>query len=141
MDLREVSDRLEINEILARYCHMLDLKDWPAFRALFAENATLDFRAFGGPLSSVDDIVAFLIPVLDSLIGSEHIATTVMIDLDGDSATARSAAIVPMTSRKDDGSEYTLFNGLWYEDRLTRTAHGWRFAERVQVRAFNFNPA
>ena len=34
MDLREISDRMEINELLARYCHALDRQDWPAYRAL-----------------------------------------------------------------------------------------------------------
>ena len=141
MDLREVSDRLEINEILARYCHALDMQNWPAFRALFTADARMDFAAFGGPVGSVADVEAHLRPVLESLKGSEHVSTTVMIDLEGDTAKARSAAIVPLTRALDDGGEYTLFNGLFYEDELTRTADGWRISARKQVRAFVYNPA
>lgn len=141
MDLREVSDRLEINEILARYCHALDRQDWPAFRALFAPDAKMDFAAFGGPVGTVADVEAHLRPVLGSIKGSEHIATTVIIDLDGDRAQARSAAIVPMTRLLDDGSEHTAFIGLWYEDELTRTAEGWRISARTQVRAFAYDRA
>ena len=50
MDLREISDRMEINELLARYCHALDRQDWPAYRALFTPDAKMDFAAFGGPV-------------------------------------------------------------------------------------------
>lgn len=141
MDLREVSDRLEINEVLARYCHALDRQDWPAFRALFTPDARLDFAAFGGPVGDVAAIEAHLRPVLESLKGSEHVSTTVIIDLDGDKASARSAAIVPLTRATADGGEHTMFNGLFYEDELTRTAQGWRISVRNQVRAFAFDPA
>lgn len=141
MDLREVSDRMEINEILARYCHALDMQNWTAFRALFTADAKMDFAAFGGPVGSVADVEAHLRPVLESLKGSEHVSTTVMIDLDGDTARARSAAIVPLTRSAADGSDHTLFNGLFYEDELARTAEGWRIAVRKQVRAFVYDPA
>lgn len=140
MDLQEVSDRLEINELLARYCHALDLKDWQAFRAIFTENASLDFTAFGGPRGTVRELEAFLSPVLDSLAGSQHIVSTVIVDLEGDTAKARSAAIVPMTSVTAEGGEHTLFNGLWYEDQLMRTQTGWRIHSRKQVRGWVFTP-
>ena len=141
MDLREISDRMEINELLARYCHALDRKDWPTYRALFTPDAAMDFTAFGGPKGSVADVENFLSPVLDSIAGSEHMASTVIIDLDGDSAQARSAAIVPMTTLREDGSEHTVFNGLWYEDSLVRTAQGWRINARTQVRGWVYTPA
>ncbi|OCC22816.1 hypothetical protein MB02_15555 [Croceicoccus estronivorus] len=140
MDLREVADRLEINEVIARYCHALDLKDWPAFRALFTEDAALDFTAFDGPKGGVSDVEAFLRPIVESLAGTQHMTSAVMIDLDGDEASARSAAIVPMTAN-EGGVEKTMFNGLWYEDKLVRTPSGWRFRERTQVRGWVFTPA
>jgi 3-phenylpropionate/cinnamic acid dioxygenase small subunit len=140
MDLLEISDRLEINDLLARYCHALDRKDWPAFRAVFSEDAILDFTAFGGPRGGVGDIEAFLAPVLDSLGGSQHTVSTVMVDLDGDLAEARSAAIVPLTMVSGEAGEHTVFNGLWYEDRLVRTSSGWRIRSRRQVRGWVYSP-
>lgn len=140
MDLREVSDRLEINELLARYCHALDLKDWPAFRAIFSEGATIDYSEFGGPFGDVQELEDFLSPVLDSLISSQHMVSTVMIDFDGDVANVRSTAIVPLTSAAIQGGEHTLFNGLWYEDKLIRTAKGWRISHRKLVRGWELAP-
>jgi len=140
LDLKELSDRMEIHELLSRYCHALDQKDWPSFRAVFSDDAILDFSAFGGPCGNAADLEAFLVPVLDALAGSQHIVSTVKIDLDGDRATARSAAIVPMTSCAADGAERTFINGLWYEDGLIRTPNGWRIQFRKQVRGWASSP-
>ncbi|WP_010125933.1 nuclear transport factor 2 family protein [Sphingomonas sp. KC8] len=134
--MRDVADRLEINELLARYCHALDQKDWPAFHAVFTDDATLDFTAFGGPKGTAGELEAFLAPVLDSLIASQHMVSTVIVDIDGDQAKARSAAIVPMTALAADGGEQTSLSGLWYEDQLVRTSAGWRIRYRRQVRGW-----
>lgn len=137
MRFEEVADRLEINELLARYCHAVDRKDWQAFRAIFTDDASLDFTAFGGPAGSVGELEAFLIPVLESLTASQHMTSTVMVDLDGDAATARSAAIVPMSRLDEEGQESTVVSGLWYEDQLVRTPGGWRIRARKQVRSWS----
>lgn len=140
MKLEELSDKLEINELLARYCHALDQKDWVAFRAVFTDDAMLDFSAFGGPQGSVCELETFLAPILNGLAASQHNVSTVKVDLDGDAATARSAAIVPMTTRAADGGESTFINGLWYEDSLVRTSDGWRIRSRTQVRGWVSSP-
>lgn len=139
MELHEIADRLEINELLARYCHALDRKDWPAFRACFAGDAQLDFTAFGGPRGDVATLETFLIPVLNGLASAQHMVASVTIDLEGDSAKVRSAGLVPMTAHTPDGGLHTVFNGLWYEDECVRTPAGWKFRARVQVRAWIHN--
>jgi len=141
LKLQELSDKIEIQELLARYCHALDEKDWPSFRAVFSDDALLDFSAFGGPRGGVDDLVAFLEPILEGLASSQHTVSTIKIDLDGDAANARSAAIVPMTTVAADGIESTFISGLWYEDRLFRTNDGWRIKSRKQVRSWTSAPA
>lgn len=138
--LQEVSDKLEINELLARYCHALDQKDWAAFREVFAPDAHLDFSAFGGPQGCVSDLEAFLTPILSGLANSQHTVSTVKIDLEGDIAKARSAAIVPMTTVTADGHESTFISGLWYEDDLVRSPDGWRIKSRKQVRGWASSP-
>ncbi len=140
MQLEELSDRLEINEILARYCHALDEKDWPAFRAIFTDDASIDFTAFGGPRGGVSALEAFLVPILNSLANSQHMVSTIKVDLDGDLARARSAAIVPMTTINAEGKESTSISGLWYEDDLVRTQHGWRIQSRKQIRGWASSP-
>ena len=139
MDLAEVSDRLEIQDVLARYCQTIDRGDWASFRALFTDNATLDFTAFGGPVGDVETLVSFIQAALASAKASHHMVSTVVIDLEGDTATVRSAAHVPITLALQQEGEHTFFSGLWYNDEFVRSAAGWRIQTRKQERAWTFN--
>ncbi|EHN65867.1 nuclear transport factor 2 family protein [Comamonas testosteroni] len=141
MTLQDISDKVEINELLARYCHALDEKDWHSFQAIFLPDAILDFTALGGPKGSPAELQAFFAPILGSLPSTQHTVSTVKIDLAGNSATARSAAIVPMTGKTPEGKEATSVSGLWYEDSLERTKDGWKIKSRKQVRSWSANMA
>lgn len=136
MKLQDISDKLEINELLARYCHALDQKDWDAFQAIFLSDAVLDFTAFGGPKGSPAELQEFFTPILSSLSSTQHTVSTVKVDLVGDNASARSAAIVPMTAKTPEGNESTFVSGLWYEDNLVRTQGGWKIKSRTQIRSW-----
>ena len=136
MTLQDISDKLEINELLARYCHALDQKNWEAFQAIFMPDAILDFTAFGGPKGSPAELQEFFTPILSSLASTQHTVSTIKIDLEGDNAAARSAAIVPMTAKTPEGKESTFVSGLWYEDNLVRTPDGWKIKARTQVRSW-----
>ncbi|WP_449469477.1 nuclear transport factor 2 family protein [Sphingobium chungangianum] len=136
MDGQEVSDRLAIHDLLAKYCHAIDQHRWTDLRALFADDARVDFTAFGGPRGDADMLIAFLQPVVEGLAGTYHSTTSVMCDLDGDRATVRSAAHVVMSSKGPNGGEQHNHVGLWYEDELARTDTGWCFARRTQKRAW-----
>jgi hypothetical protein len=136
MNGQEIADRLAINELLARYCHAIDQHRWTDLRALFADDAQVDFTAFGGPKGDPDMLVAFLQPVVEGLAGSYHSTASIMCDIDGDRASVRLAAHVVMTAKRSDGSEQNNHIGLWYEDELARAAAGWRFARRTQKRAW-----
>jgi len=54
-------------------------------------------------------------------------------------AVARSPAFNPMVVPKPDGGEDTMFLGLWYLDKYTRTKDGWRITERVEKKCYSFN--
>ena len=139
MTLDEVSDRLEIQEVMARYCQTIDRGDWDSFRSLFTANAVLDFTAFGGPVGDVETLIAFIQPALASAKASHHMVSTVVIDLDGDTANVRSAGHVPITLALPQDGEHTSFSGLWYNDVFVRTSTGWRIKSRQQERAWTFN--
>jgi hypothetical protein len=48
LTLREMSDRLEIQELFARYAHAVDSRDWVALKEVFTEDAVVDRTAMGG---------------------------------------------------------------------------------------------
>jgi hypothetical protein len=87
MNERETADRLAINELLARYCHAIDQRRWKDLRALFADDAQVDFTAFGGPKGGADRLIAFLRPVVEGLAGTYHSTASILCDIDGDRAS------------------------------------------------------
>jgi hypothetical protein len=138
-ELSALKDRIEINELLARYCQRIDARDWPGVSALFTSTAALDYSAFGGPKGSVDEVLAFLSAAVASMRTTQHTVSTGCIDLNGDTATARTAAQVMLVSAAEDGSDHVLFTGLWYRDTLVRSAVGWQIAQRTQERSWMHN--
>ncbi|MBC3841599.1 nuclear transport factor 2 family protein [Streptacidiphilus sp. 4-A2] len=137
LTLREMSDRMEIQDLLVRYAHAVDTRDWALFRGLFTEDAVVDYTAFGGPRGPVEQVVAFLDSVLPLFTATQHLVANCAIDLDGDRATARTMCHNPMALPAEAGAEPRLLVcGLWYRDTLLRTADGWRLRERAEDKAY-----
>jgi hypothetical protein len=139
MSPQEISDRFEVQDLLARYCYAIDDRDWGAFARLFTADAILDFTAFGGPRADVPGLVAFMTQMLAASAGCQHTISTSLLAFDGDSVRARTAGLVPIGFAGADGVTQVSFSGLWYHDLIVRTAAGWRFKERVQVRSWTHN--
>lgn len=140
LSLQEISDRLEIQELLTRYSHAVDTRDWDALDLVFTPDATIDLSVFGGLSGDFAEVRAFLKSSMPYFASYQHLITNIVLDIDGDTARGRTACINPMVIDRQDGSQpHVLFCGLWYRDRLVRTAQGWRIAERRQERSYLFN--
>ena len=135
MTPQELADRVEILDLLARYSAVVDRGAWDEMPALFTDDAVLDFSATGGICGSVAEHQAFNAKVLTGFASTQHVMGLPAIVVEGDAATSRSICFNPMVV--DDA--HVFFVGLWYDDRLVRTADGWRFAERVQQRSYFHN--
>jgi uncharacterized protein (TIGR02246 family) len=130
--MTERDDHAEISDLLARYAHLCDLKDFEGVGACFTEDGQATFageRLAPGRAA----IVAYLQPLTDHVttVGTQHIVGTVWIRLDGDRATARSYTTVHVVRPAAGGTHEVVHRGLSYDDTLVRTDEGWRFAERV----------
>ncbi|WP_175782476.1 nuclear transport factor 2 family protein [Burkholderia anthina] len=136
MTPQEMIDRLEIHDLLTRYCHAVDRHDWNEFERLFASNAMLDYAAFGGPVGNRTDIATYLKQVTASMRGTQHTISTSLLIVDGDAATARTAGQVMMVSADDAGDDRVCFVGLWYRDLLVRGECGWQIQSRMQERSW-----
>ena len=71
--------------------------------------------------------------------GYQHMISNSVVEIDGDSATARTMCHNPMVLEKKDGKSHVFFCGLWYVDKLIRTSVGWRIKERREERSFFHN--
>ncbi|MGI9292860.1 MAG: nuclear transport factor 2 family protein [Pseudomonadales bacterium] len=139
MSVQEISDRMEINNLLIDYCGAVDARDIDAFDRLFTTDAYIDYTALGGIKGNLQEIKAYLKKALALFSNSQHLIANSRVWIDGDEATARTICHNPMQLTQDDSSEYVMFFGLWYIDKLVRTEDGWRFKERIEERCYDFN--
>ncbi|HBZ70698.1 MAG TPA: hypothetical protein DEP35_13580 [Deltaproteobacteria bacterium] len=123
VDARQISDRLEIAELLARYARGVDTKDWALWRTVFTEDAHIDYRSAGGIEGDRETVGKWLAAALTAFPMTQHYITNVEIDVDGDTARVRAMFYNPMRFR---GADDLNFYGGYYHHQLVRTSHGWR---------------
>jgi hypothetical protein len=133
----DVTDRLAIQDLIARYAVVVDSRDYDALDDLFTADARIDFTAFGGPDGTPAEIKTFLAANLGTFSRTQHMMGLPLIKLDGERASARTSCNNPMVLLDADGSTKVWLIGLWYDDSLVRTADGWRFAARRQERCYS----
>jgi ketosteroid isomerase-like protein len=130
LSLQEISDRLEIEQLLVRYCYAIDQRDWEAYRSVFTEDAVIDDVSAG--ITDVDGMVEFLPKALERVKIAQHTISTTLLEIEGDRASARTICHCPMVVDLDDGQTQVFFQGLWYVDELVRTTGGWRISKRAE---------
>ena len=134
MSVQDMSDRLEIQDLFARYCFAIDERDWDALESVFTPDARIDYTETGGAKGSLAEIKAWLPIALERFPAFQHMVATTKLTVDGDRATSRTILFNPMVH---DGQ--TFFIGLWYRDTLVRTAEGWRISERYEEMGWTHN--
>ena len=126
MDLQEISDRLEITDVITRYTRAVDTRSWDDLDNVFTEDAILDYSAVGGPNAPLSESRAFIEKGLAGFARYQHMIGQVAIELSGDSARATAYFTNPMISIAPDGSETLWEVGGYYHHELVRTPSGWR---------------
>ena len=125
---RKVQDEAAIQRVISTYSQHASLAEWDAVLALFLPDAVWDIPHLGMKLEGAEAIRGALTTFFAEMDYVLQQNSPAVIDVDGDAATARSGIReAGKSAGKDEGFE---FFGL-YEDRLTRTADGWKFAYRT----------
>ena len=135
MSLQEISDRLEIQELLVRYSHCIDTRDFDGLDEVFTPDAFIDYTALGGAKGNLKETKDFLKKSMALFKSFQHMIANTVLELDGDRAHSRTICHNPMVLERD-GKEHVFVCGLWYVDDLVRTDRGWRIARRVEERSF-----
>jgi 3-phenylpropionate/cinnamic acid dioxygenase small subunit len=124
----KAEDRAEIADLINRYAHICDSRSFEALRDCFTPDARAEYS--GVALEpGVEHIIAHMAPLADVIV-TQHVVGSIAIELDGDGATAQSYTVVHFV-RPDAGGHEVVHRGLRYDDRLVRTAAGWRIYERM----------
>ena len=139
MDIQEISDRLEIQQLLVDYANAIDRRDFDALDKVFTPDAYIDYRKMGGVDGKYPEIKKWLKDALAPFPAYYHMVGNIEIKLNGGNATTRTACFNPMEVNLGEGKSQVMFLGLWYVDKLVRTPEGWRMAERVEEQCYNHN--
>jgi hypothetical protein len=138
---QEISDRLEIQQLLVDYSTAIDTRRFDDLDRVFTPDAYIDYRAMGGIDGSYPDVKAWLKQVLPNFAAYAHMLGNFDVRLDGDAATSRTICFNPMVMGgpmvTGEEANQVYFCGLWYEDEFVRTSDGWRMSRRVEVKCFD----
>ena len=119
LSLAEISDRLEIQQLMTSYSNAIDARDWNRLDAVFTPDAYIDYRALGGIDGRYPEIKAWLEPALAKFPHYYHLIANTDIVLSGDSARARTVCFNPMECTLPGGG------GEFGARTLTRIAPTW----------------
>lgn len=133
MTLQEISDRFEIMDLLTAYCTAIDSKDIDALDLIFTDDALIDYSKAGGPKADLKTIKKFLRENLGDL-PRQHIISNFQIQITDDTANVRCLCYNPL----ELPSQEVALWGLYYNDKLVHTAHGWRIKEKVTEPCYNW---
>ncbi|MFO7550362.1 MAG: nuclear transport factor 2 family protein [Haliea sp.] len=138
---QELSDRLELQDLVFFYSHLIDTKSFDSLRDVFTEDAHIDYSAFGGSVGNLEETIAYLKQaVADEIFpNSQHLNANLQFTVSGDSATGRVMCFNPMEMKLPDGGLQVFLIGLWYVDEYRRTPAGWRISRRVEEKSWVFN--
>ncbi len=120
-----MDDGEAITRLKARYCRLMDTKDWVGFRQLFTDAVVMDTTASGGRVVTGAD--AFLESLVDAIgdVVTVHQCHTPEIDTTSPTTASGVWAMEDML-RFPDGSE--LHGYGHYHETYEKSPEGWRIS-------------
>ena len=115
-------DVTAIQQVLNRYPHAVDERDWAAFAHIFTEDVVCDMQAVGlGVTTGLAALEARFDTIQHPV--AHHLLNPVIDVLSDDAARVRSKWLVVLADRSALSGNYT--------DELVRTPAGWRVQRRL----------
>ena len=134
-----MADREDIIDLAVRYAWLLDTKQVDGLRDVFTPDATALLR--GVECDGVDEIMARIGGAILRLDHTQHFISNHQVVVDGDTATHRCQLQSQHVRAGVAGGDNFIVGG-YYEDRMVRTAGGWRIAHRLMQQTWTEgNPA
>jgi hypothetical protein len=135
LSLAEISDRLEIQQLMVDYSTAIDQKKFDGLDKVFTPDAYIDYRVTGGIDGQYPQVKAWLAEVLPNFPAYSHMLGNFDVRVDGDRATSRTICFNPMVMNAENQQIY--FVGISYVDEFVRTPEGWRMSRRVEEKCFD----
>ena len=135
MDLQQISDRLEITDVLTRYTRAIDSGAWDLLDTVFTPDAAIDYTESGGIAGPFPEVKPWLAEMLPAFF-PKRMHTLGQLDIQfvegtGDEATCTAYFHNPMPlpgreGQDGQGGEKIVEIGGLYHHTLVRTPDGWR---------------
>jgi 3-phenylpropionate/cinnamic acid dioxygenase small subunit len=122
-------DRSQIAEVLIRYATGIDFKDWALFRTCWTDEVDIDYGDLG-KFTDADAFTTLMTQLHDGMGQTYHRISNLVIDVDGDRATARSYVHALLMAIPGDSASWVDALGH-YDDELVRTPEGWQICKRT----------
>jgi SnoaL-like domain len=126
-DVRKLKDRVEIEDMIYRYCRAVDRMDGALLKSVFHEDSVDDHGRFKGSGHAFADMTMSILPKMHF---TAHHVTNVLIELEGDIAHVESYFIA--TQIAGDPQRHETVYGR-YVDRFERRNAEWKIAKRLLV--------
>ena len=128
------SDRGDIIDVAVRYTWALDTKNLDDLRNVFTSDATAVLR--GVECTGVEEIIARIGGAVTRLDRTQHLVGNHLVSVDGDTGTHRCHLQSQHVLEGTEGGDNYIVGG-YYDDRVVRTADGWRIAHRVMQQTWS----
>ena len=128
--IQTAADKVEIQEVMARYAGAVDSKRWDLLDRVFIKGSVIDFEPNGGVRDEYPGIVEYLKTAMAGFAAYQHYLSNFVIEVNGDEARSRFYVWTPLITIVD-GRDEIIMDGGYYDATFVRTADGWRVKELV----------
>ena len=124
LSLAEISDRLEIQQLLVDYSTAIDSRRFDDLDRVFTPDAYIDYTELGGIAGTFGDVKAWLAEVLPNFPAYFHMLGNFDIRIDGDTAKSRTILFNPMKLSDDNDRSCSAGSGTTTTSSAPPTAGG-----------------
>ena len=138
--LRELAERMRIQDVLLREARAIDMRDWALWRSCYTEDADIDWTGNDGIRGRPDQLGPWLAKVSENFPppSYQHFVTNIEISLNGDRATSRVLQLIPVALAVEKGRQIA-FSGIWFDDEWVREGGQWKICKRTEHLAWRHN--
>ena len=115
-------DYVEIQQLLARYCHVVDGKQWDQLASIFTPDASVTVAGIYPTTTGLEAIIRLYSTVMRHPLA--HESTSLIVTEESETVTRIASKWVTVRANGNAGA------GV-YEDEVVHTAEGWRIQSRV----------
>jgi SnoaL-like domain len=126
--LRELFDREQIRDCLARYSQAIDRADKELLTTVYWPEAVDNHGVFAGPAA---EFIDWVIPLQKTMRASQHSVSNILIRIDGSRARVQTYLQAFHTFTQGEGAPFDLLLGARYLDTMEKRGEEWRILDRT----------